>query len=820
MAASRLLPHRWSVFLALLGAAVSAAACVAVHRVVSNDNRAILAGRAVEGSTVITSLVGSVQSALTVVTSAVAASPDPAAEFSAVAASSAGRSFSGLALLRTAVAPVEVTRHGSIDDWSPGSAVAGDVVQALSSHGTGLYLLSFHGTGANRQLGVLLSEPLAPGGYAVYAEVTLPAGSASPTSDPIFSGVDYALYLGVEDDAHALFASTNALPLSGTRAVLASLPGSTTTEQPQLETTPGSVTSQGRLLLVMSPRGALVGSFESALPWGLLGGGLLVTILFALAVEVALRRGDHAQRLAADLRTQNATLHDAREALARSEANYRRLFADNPEPMWVHDAGTGCFLAVNDAAVAQYGYARDEFAAMTVADLVPAAEAQPGEDGNAGPWTHLRRDGGRIMVEIASHPTVFEGRQARFVLVHDVTEQERVRHRVEQSQRLESLGQLAGGVAHDFNNLLSVILSYAQFAREQIAAADAEGRWTQVSADLAQVTKAGESAAQLTRKLLAFARRDVVRPRPITLNAVVNDVEQLLRRTLGEHVVLSTHLGDDLWSIEGDPGHVEQILVNLAVNSRDAMPDGGTLVIDTENLDVDVEYARSTPGLVPGRYVRLRVGDSGAGMTKEVLEHVFEPFFTTKPAGHGTGLGLATVYGIIGQMKGSVRVYSEPGVGTTFSALFPAVEAVVACDAPETAPSAVGTGTVLVVEDEEAIREVAQRILARRGYDVIVADTPREAIAIAADSSRRIDLLLTDVVMPDMLGRDVAAKVNALRPGIAVLFMSGYAAPLLAGGGGLDAGMALLEKPFSEPSLLTKVHEALAVPVAGGPSEG
>jgi signal transduction histidine kinase/CheY-like chemotaxis protein len=392
-------------------------------------------------------------------------------------------------------------------------------------------------------------------------------------------------------------------------------------------------------------------------------------------------------------------------------------------------------------------------------------------------------------------------------------DERRVQAQLQQAQRLENLGQLAGGVAHDFNNLVAVILNYASFVSEELTAATgsdwAERRETALG-DLGQITRAGERAASLTRQLLAFARREVIRPQVLDLDTVINRVGELLHRTLGEHVELVTSPGGDLWPVLADPGQMEQVLVNLAVNARDAMPGGGTLTIDTSNVFVDAESIAGGSTAREGRHVRLRVSDTGTGMSADVVEHAFEPFFTTKEAGAGTGLGLATVYGILAQADGDIRIYSEPGAGTTFSITLP-VTAEAAIPKVESAPyqrSPKGE-TVLVVEDEDALREVAKRIFTRSGYHVLTAANGPEALCMARAYTGEIHLLVTDVVMPHMLGKEVAEKMRAVKPGIEVLFMSGYARPVLASQGRLDPNVALVEKPFSESDLLAKAGEVL-----------
>jgi signal transduction histidine kinase len=384
---------------------------------------------------------------------------------------------------------------------------------------------------------------------------------------------------------------------------------------------------------------------------------------------------------------------------------------------------------------------------------------------------------------------------------------------LQQAQRLENLGQLAGGVAHDFNNLLAVILNYVSFVSEELAAAT-EADWAQrcetALNDLGQVKRAGERAAGLTRQLLAFARREVIQPQVLDLDNVITAVQEMLHRTLGEHVGLVTSLAGDLWPVLADPGQLEQVLVNLAINARDAMAEGGTLNIDTSNITVDADTVAGGSKSPQGRNVRLRVSDTGTGMTREIIDHAFEPFYTTKRDGTGTGLGLATVYGIVTQAGGQVQIYSEPGGGTTFTITLPVTtEAAVLPAVPAPYERTPKGETVLVVEDEPALRAVTRRILARNGYQVITAANGPEAFDVARDYAGEIHLLITDVVMPHMLGKEVAEKMRAIKPGIEVLFMSGYARSVLASQGRLEPGVVLVEKPFSEDDLLTKAGQVL-----------
>ncbi len=428
-------------------------------------------------------------------------------------------------------------------------------------------------------------------------------------------------------------------------------------------------------------------------------------------------------------------------------------------------------------------------------------------DGRPGPigavTTTVRRwDGSEVPVE--SSVAIVDTPQGRLAVavVRDLTEraraeQEKARLRAEaqvhRSQRLESLGQLAGGIAHDFNNMLGVIVNYANFVVEE--AESAEPDVSMMAADARQVIKAGERGTNLTHQLLAFARREVVRPQVLDLNKVLTDLEDTLRRSIGDRVTLLLRPGSDLPPVTFDPAQIEQVLVALATNARDAMPSGGNLVIDTGCHDDQV---------------RLRVSDSGRGMTPEVADRAFEPFFTTRASGEATGLGLATVYGIVSQAGGEVSIASEPGLGTTVTVLFPAGERDEADSAPDEPVRTSGQGeTLLVVDDEAALRDVAGRILSGAGYHVISADGGAEALAMAARHEGAIDLLLSDVVMPGMLGKDLADRLVIARPDTRVLYMSGYAQPVLHSQGTLDPGVALLEKPFTATDLLTAVRKRL-----------
>jgi PAS domain S-box-containing protein len=527
---------------------------------------------------------------------------------------------------------------------------------------------------------------------------------------------------------------------------------------------------------------------------------------------------EHLRLVSAKLHEKVRELDVARGEFEIAASRYRNLFRSHPEPMWVFNVDTLRFLEVNDAAVRRYGWSREEFLAMTIDKIYPPEDlpailasmhSLPDLEQSAGGF-HQLKDGTVIEVQVSTRDV---GKGSRYVMAQDVTEKKKYQQHLQQAQRMESLGQLAGGVAHDFNNLLGVIINFSWFVKANLTAEIESGnaeRLRPVLKDMERIERAAESAARLTRQLLSFARVDVVQPRPMDINVVVAEIAPLLRRTLGEHIELVAAPVPALWPVMIDSGQLSQVLTNLAVNSRDAMPKGGKLTIDLANIDVDLAYAAARPTLKPGRFVRLRVSDTGAGMDKKTLEHAFEPFFTTKPRGQGTGLGLATIYGIVTQAGGSIEVYSEPGLGTRVSVLLPATDQAATAEmvTPD-APRAAASETVLVVEDSDDLREIVDRILTQNGYRVIVAAGGPEALEISRKFPGHIDLLLTDVVMPHMLGNELAPQLIAARPDLRILFMSGFAQPALAANGKLAPGLALLDKPFTEPTLLARVREVL-----------
>ena len=418
----------------------------------------------------------------------------------------------------------------------------------------------------------------------------------------------------------------------------------------------------------------------------------------------------------------------------------------------------------------------------------------------------LRKDGTEFPVEVSlSYIEAGEGRFA-IAFVSDISQRKHLEEQLLHAQKMEAVGRLAGGVAHDFNNMLTVIAGYNRMILDELSAMDPLRGYAE------EVLKAADRAGALTNQLLAFSRRQIMRPRVVNVNTVLSQTEKMLRRLIGEDVELDMRLAADAGNIKADPGHVEQAVVNLAVNARDAMPLGGRLTIETENVHLDENYSRTHMGVSPGDFVLIAVSDNGHGMDAETRRRIFEPFFTTKEKGKGTGLGLATVYGMIKQTGGDIWVYSEPGRGSTFKLYFPRVAEPVSDSLEgETAPAKrAGGQTVLVVEDEPSVRDLTVRILQQLGYEILTASGGPEALELCQTYPGTIDLLLTDVVMPGMSGRQLADQLLLERPDIKVLFLSGYTENTVVHHGVLDAGVNFLPKPFSRESLARKLRDVLS----------
>ncbi len=422
-----------------------------------------------------------------------------------------------------------------------------------------------------------------------------------------------------------------------------------------------------------------------------------------------------------------------------------------------------------------------------------------------GEMTNKKRDGQFVTVEESVTPVHDSGgRRIGFIAVQDdITERKILEEQVRQSQKMEAIGQLAGGVAHDFNNLLTAILGYSDLLTGRVEGSDLQEA-------VAEIKKAGERAAALTRQLLAFSRKQVLNPEVLDANQLIENLEKMLRRLIGENIDLAVRLSPNLGRVRADAGQIEQVILNLAVNARDAMPGGGKLVIETADIELDDAYAREHVAVHSGPYVMIAVSDSGVGMTAETRARIFEPFFTTKKT--GTGLGLATVYGIVKQSGGNIWVYSEPGRGTTMKVYLPRLEGQAQEPRPKAADAVLagGSETILLVEDEASVRALVRRILERFGYSVLAAGSGAEALEIAGRQSKPIDLLVTDLIMPGMAGPDLAAKLTASRPEMRVLFMSGYTDDAVIRDGLLPEKGLFLQKPFTPDGLARKVREALS----------
>ena len=497
-----------------------------------------------------------------------------------------------------------------------------------------------------------------------------------------------------------------------------------------------------------------------------------------------------------------------------AEETFRKAFNANPEPITIATISEGRYIDVNESFLRVTGYSREEVLGRTSGELKfwegPEDRARfinlLGRQG----WVRdleitFRTKSGEIRMALDSAETIdVAGQECAIAIFRDITDQKTLEKQLRQTQKMEAVGQLSGGIAHDFNNLLGVIIGYSEILEQRLPPGDP------LHKECLQIKKAGQSAASLTRQLLAFSRQQVLEPRVLDLNAIVLNVEKMLRRLIGEHIDLRTNLDPALGCVKADQSQIEQVIINLAVNARDAMADGGKLLIETTNIYLDEDYARRHPPQLPGPYVLLAVADTGMGMDAETQAHIFEPFFTTKEIGKGTGLGLSTVYGVVRQSGGHIWVYSEPGQGTTFKIYLPQAVQSARVPQPSAAPadSLRGSETILLVEDEEALRGLTRTLLEDSGYTVLEAALPEAATEIALRHGGHIHALLTDMVMPGMTGRDLAMKLAPIRPEMKVVYMSGYTGFTHAGLA--DSEIALLVKPFTRETLLRKMHEALS----------
>ncbi len=495
--------------------------------------------------------------------------------------------------------------------------------------------------------------------------------------------------------------------------------------------------------------------------------------------------------------------------LAESEEQLRAVFDGALDAKVVTD-DDGRFLEVNPAACELYGCPRAELLKRKVEEFAEPGFhfeqvlATAGATGRFRASHRLVRPDGTVReVDASTTINVLPGRH--FSALRDMTEHRLLEGQFRQAQKMEAVGQLAGGVAHDFNNLLGVITGYGELLKKRLEPGHAGHK------ALEQIREAADRAAGLTRQLLAFSRKQVLEPKVLDLNEVLGGVDKMLRRLIGEDIQIQTHFAEDLWQVKADPGQIEQVIMNLAVNARDAMPRGGQLTLETANAALDAAYARTHTYVRPGPYVMLAVSDTGHGMDAETQSHIFEPFFTTKEPGKGTGLGLATVFGIVKQSGGHINVYSEPGRGTTFKVYLPRIDEVATKEeaATPSPPVPTGTETILLVEDAEALRVMIREILESGGYTVLDAAEPEEALAIAKAHPSPVHLMLTDVVLPRMSGPDLAASLAPALPGMRVLYMSGYTADAIGNHGVLEPGTHFIQKPFTADDLLHKLRAVL-----------
>jgi len=531
-------------------------------------------------------------------------------------------------------------------------------------------------------------------------------------------------------------------------------------------------------------------------------------------VKHHLERLPSAVARALDLQRARAEQAHAEDARRQTEERYRTLVEGVRDVIFALTPD-GAISALNPAFETITGWSRDEWLGKPFEGLVQAADVPDALElfgrvlrGEPRPTSQLRvrtRKGDARVVEFSASAQLRDGRLVGILGIgRDVTDRVLLEQQLRQAQKMEAVGRLAGGIAHDFNNILTAITGYVDLLLEDLPPGDPRRN------DAQEVRKAADRAAGLTRQLLAFSRQQVLQPRVVGLNGLVTDIEKMLRRLLGEDIDLATRLDPTLGAVKADPGQLEQVIMNLAVNARDAMPQGGKLTIETANAELDESYAREHFPATPGRYVLLAVSDTGVGMTPDVQAHLFEPFFTTKERGKGTGLGLATVYGIVKQSGGFIWVYTEPGRGSSFKVYLPRVdESVQPREATAGAGAKRGTETVLLAEDEAPVRAVARHVLERHGYNVLEAPSAEAALDLARRYSGDIHVLLTDVVMPGLSGPDLARQLVVLRPAVRVIYMSGYTDDAITRHGVLEPGLAYVQKPFTPEAIARKVREVL-----------
>jgi PAS domain S-box-containing protein len=503
----------------------------------------------------------------------------------------------------------------------------------------------------------------------------------------------------------------------------------------------------------------------------------------------------------------------AEEALQISESKFRSIFDFSYQAIALTEAESGRLSDVNRKFCELTGFSKEEVLGRTTTDLgfyKPADRNRFIEELSAAgevqglEMDFTARDGSVLNAVMFARPLRISGRSYILTIFLDITDQKKMEAQIRQSQKMEAVGRLAGGVAHDFNNMLSVIMGYADMILGSLETG------SEYYGHIQEIHKAAERSAALVRQLLAFSRRQTIEPRVVDLNQAVYEHKRMLDRLIGENVRILFQPEEDLWPTRIDPAQLDQILANLAVNARDAIKEVGTLRIETANVSPEKETGSRSHDLPPGEYVMLSFTDTGEGMDRRTLDKIFEPFFTTKEKEQGTGLGLATVYGIVTQNHGFIRVESEPGQGSSFKLYFPrSTQSPQPAAAGKKSRPPAGRETVLVVEDQEQVLNLTRTILEMNGYQVLAAATPAEALSLCAETARPIDLLLTDVIMPEMNGKELKEQISALQPDIRVLFMSGYTEDVISSNGVIDENLEFIRKPFSNSELAAKIRRVL-----------
>jgi PAS domain S-box-containing protein len=505
----------------------------------------------------------------------------------------------------------------------------------------------------------------------------------------------------------------------------------------------------------------------------------------------------------------------AAQALHESEKKFRDLFHKHAAVKLLIDPDTGNIVEANEAAERFYGWSLEQLRRMRIQDINTLSHEQVKAELNKVierqcihfEFRHRLADGSVRDVEVFSSSIDINGKVLLHSIIHDITERHNLERQLQQVQKMESVGHLAGGVAHDFNNMLSIILGYTEMALLEA------GAGTPLHDNLLEISKAADRSADLTRQLLAFARKQTIQPRVLDLNGTVEGMLKMLRRLIGENINLVWLPGAGLWPVKMDPAQIDQVLANLCVNARDAITITGVgkISIETQNIILDETYCAGHAGFTPGEFVMIAVSDNGCGMDDEIMRRIFDPFFTTKELGKGTGLGLSTVYGIVKQNEGFINVYSEPGLGSNFKIYFPRCAGNMV-EARTTRSDALLQGhgeTVLLVEDEPAILAMGKEMLEKLSYTMLSAGTPGESLRLAEVYTGEIHLLMTDVIMPEMNGRELAKRFHAIRPGMRCLFMSGYTANVIVHQGILEEGVHFIQKPFSMNDLSVRVRKVL-----------